>query len=90
MLTIETVQVTEFMQNARVVWDSEGKDAVIVDPGGDSEAILEVVRREGLSVREIWLTHSHLDHCGGVEPLVKALGCSVVAHPEESAMRAGV
>lgn len=90
MLKIETVQVTEFMQNSRVVWDSETLDGVIVDPGGDAEKILEVVQREKLKVREVWLTHSHLDHCGGVAPLLRELGCALVAHPDESMMRQGV
>jgi hydroxyacylglutathione hydrolase len=90
MLKIETVQVTEFMQNARVVWDSETHDGVIVDPGGDAEKIMSVVRREKVKVREVWLTHSHLDHCGGVAPLLRELGCALVAHPEESMMRQGV
>ncbi len=90
MLRIETVPVTEFLQNARVLWDSDTRDAVIVDPGGDAERILSFVRSEGLTVREIWLTHSHLDHCGGVAPLRRALACPLVAHPEEAMMRGAV
>jgi len=90
MLKIETVPVTDFMQNARVVWDSETKEGVIVDPGGDPDRILAVVAREGLSIKEIWLTHSHLDHCGAVAPLMKRLACPLVAHPEEAMMRGGV
>jgi glyoxylase-like metal-dependent hydrolase (beta-lactamase superfamily II) len=75
MLKIETVPVTEFMQNTRVVWDSESKEGVIVDPGGDAERILAVVK---------------LDHCAGVGPLLKVLSCPLVAHPGESMMRANV
>jgi hydroxyacylglutathione hydrolase len=90
MLKIETIPVTDFMQNARVVWDSGTKQGVIVDPGGDAEEILAVVDREGLSIKEIWLTHSHLDHCGAVAPLMKRLSCALVAHPEEAMMRSGV
>lgn len=90
MLKIETVPVTEFMQNARVVWDSESKEGIIVDPGGDAERILAVVKREGIQVKAIWLTHSHLDHCAGVGPLLKVLSCPLIAHPGESMMRANV
>lgn len=90
MLKVETIQVTEFMQNARVVWDSDSLEGVIVDPGGEPEKILDFVRREKIKVKEVWLTHSHLDHCGGVAPLLKELLCPLVAHPDEAMMRQGV
>ena len=56
MLKIETVLVTEFMQNARLVWSDTDKECVVIDPGGDADKILKVIRREGLRVKEIWLT----------------------------------
>lgn len=90
MLTIETVPVTEFAQNARILWCSETKDGVIVDPGGDDEKILAAVKRLGLNITQVWLTHSHLDHCGGVEPILSALKVPLVAHPEERMMRSNV
>ncbi len=90
MLKVQTIQVTEFMQNARVVWDSDSREGVIVDPGGEPEKILDFIRREKIKVKEVWLTHSHLDHCGGVAPLLKELSCHLVAHPDEAMMRQGV
>lgn len=90
MLKIETIPVTEFAQNARVLWCSDTKEGVVVDPGGDIEKILAVVRRLGIKVSQVWLTHSHLDHCGGVEPLLKELKVPLVANPEERMMRSNV
>jgi hydroxyacylglutathione hydrolase len=90
MLNVETIQVTEFGQNARILWCSDTKDAVIVDPGGDGDKILAVAKRLGVSIKAIWLTHSHLDHCGGVAPLLKALSVPLVANPEERMMRSNV
>ena len=90
MLNVETIPVTEFGQNARILWCSETKDAVIVDPGGEAEKILAAAKRLGVTVTAVWLTHSHLDHCGGVAPLLLAHDVPLVGHPEERMMRNNV
>jgi glyoxylase-like metal-dependent hydrolase (beta-lactamase superfamily II) len=48
-----------------VLWDDDTRRAVVVDPGGEVDRILEAIRRADLSVERIWLTHGHLDHAGG-------------------------
>lgn len=90
MLKFETIEVTPFPQNCRILWCSDTKEAVVVDPGGDAEKIAR--RLEALQVKcnVIWLTHSHLDHCGGVAPLQEALNARLFAHPCESDFRASV
>lgn len=90
MLNVETIPVTEFGQNSRILWCSETKQGVIVDPGGDAEKILATAQRLGVTVTAVWLTHSHLDHCGGVQPILDALKVPLVAHPEERMMRNNV
>lgn len=66
MLSIETVEVTPFAQNARVLFDHGTSAAVIVDPGGDLDQIFQVVDQRKPERLDIWLTHAHLDHAGGV------------------------
>ena len=90
MLNVETIPVTEFDQNSRILWCSDTKQGVIVDPGGDAEKILATTQRWGLTITAVWLTHSHLDHCGGVQPILDALKVPLVAHPEERMMRNNV
>ncbi len=96
MLNVETIPVTEFGQNSRILWCSDTKEAVIVDPGGEGEKILAMAKDLGVSVKAVWLTHSHLDHCGGVAPILDALNVhgglkvSLVGHPEERMMRNNV
>ncbi len=90
MLNVETIPVTEFGQNCRILWCSETKDGVVVDPGGDSEKIVAAAKRLGVSIKAIWLTHSHLDHCGGVAPLLDSFNVPLVANPEERMMRSNV
>jgi glyoxylase-like metal-dependent hydrolase (beta-lactamase superfamily II) len=68
---IRTAVVTPFAQNARVLVDESSAEALVIDPGGDVARIeeLSVVDGQPLRVRQIFLTHSHLDHVGGVTAL---------------------
>lgn len=51
---------------------SEGSTkAAVVDPSEDGP-VREALEREGLELSEIWLTHHHWDHVGGVEALCDA------------------
>lgn len=40
--------------------------AVLIDPGVDTDLLLEAVRKENLNIDAILLTHGHFDHVGGV------------------------
>ena len=76
------VPVTPFVQNCSVIWcDATGKGAVI-DPGGDLDRILEVVRSNGVELEKILLTHAHIDHAGGTAELARRLSLPVEGpHP---------
>ena len=76
------VPVTPFVQNCSVVWcDATGKGAVI-DPGGDLDRILEVVKSNGVELEKILLTHAHIDHAGGTAELARRLSLPVEGpHP---------
>ena len=63
------VPVTLFEQNCTILWDEATKEAVVIDPGGDVPKILAAVRKAGVEVGKIWLTHGHIDHVGGAAEL---------------------
>lgn len=90
MLDIQTIVVTPFMQNARLLSVSGSKGAVLIDPGGDTEIVLSALEASGKELIGIWLTHSHLDHCGGVAALKRRFDVPLVAHAREADMRAGL
>nr|WP_316655185.1 MBL fold metallo-hydrolase [uncultured Gellertiella sp.] len=78
MLQAGIIPVTPFQQNCTVLFDQDTREGVIVDPGGDVETILQVVRENGLTLREIWLTHGHIDHAGGADELRDRLGIKII------------
>lgn len=66
-MRVRTVQVTPLQQNCTLIEDPETKRAVVIDPGGDAEALAETLK--DFEVEAILLTHGHLDHAGGADAL---------------------
>ncbi len=77
------IPVTAFQQNCTVLFDSDSKTGVVIDPGGDVPAILDVLEKNGITVEAIWLTHGHIDHAGGAMDLKEALGVEVIGPHED-------
>ena len=58
---------------------SSGSEAVVIDPGGDPEAILKLLDKKGLTLTHILNTHLHLDHTYGNAGLAAASGVKIQA-----------
>ena len=84
MLQYLTIPVTAFQQNCSIVWCDTTMDAAIIDPGGDIDRLLGEVRRLGLSLKALWLTHAHIDHAGGTGELAERLQLPIIGpHPAD-------
>lgn len=57
--------------------------ALLVDPGGSASRLLAAVSEGGRQLAAILITHGHGDHVGALEPVARAAGCQVYAHPAE-------
>lgn len=66
-----------------IVSCEQTKEAVIIDPGGDEDTILEYCTAKGLQVVYIINTHGHPDHVCGNARLHQALGAKIVMHKED-------
>lgn len=64
-MDIKTMPVGIIGANCYVL--SKGEDALIIDPGGDAEQIIQYIEANKLRPLAILLTHAHYDHIGGVE-----------------------
>lgn len=83
MLQVKIVPVTPFAQNCSIVWDSESKEAIIIDAGGDAQRIQQEVQALGIQVKQLWLTHGHLDHAGAVGELARIWSIPVIGPHKE-------
>ena len=59
--------------NTYLAADASSGEAVVIDPAWEGESIARAAVERGWHVRQIWLTHAHFDHLGGVVGLVKEL-----------------
>lgn len=78
MLQALIVPVTPFQQNCTILFDSESRRGVVIDPGGDVAQIEAALAGHGITVEAIWLTHGHIDHAGGAMDLKELLGVPLV------------
>jgi glyoxylase-like metal-dependent hydrolase (beta-lactamase superfamily II) len=76
-LRVAVVPVTPFQQNCSVLWDPATMRGAVVDPGGDLDAVLDVVAREGITLEKILLTHAHVDHAGATAELKRRSGVPI-------------
>ena len=67
----KVIPVTLFEQNCTLVWCDQTLDAALIDPGGSVDKLLAEVRAQGLNLKQILLTHAHIDHAGGVAELLQ-------------------
>jgi hydroxyacylglutathione hydrolase len=51
---------------------------MVIDPGDDIEQVLAVIQRHGLTVKQIVITHAHIDHIGGAAKLRRVTGAPVL------------
>ncbi|HTS67283.1 MAG TPA: MBL fold metallo-hydrolase [Candidatus Acidoferrales bacterium] len=73
----EILPVGMLQCNCSIFGDEATREAMVVDPGDEVERILEIVRRHGLAVKSIVITHAHIDHIGGARKLKEATGAAV-------------
>ncbi|MDB1123763.1 MBL fold metallo-hydrolase [Vibrio algarum] len=77
-LKYQIVPVTSFAQNCSIVWCDETMKGVVIDPGGDVKQLEMLIQELNVEIVNILLTHGHLDHVGGTQPLAAGLNVAVI------------
>lgn len=72
-LQIEILPVTPFQQNCSLLWCTATMRGALVDAGGEPEKLLAAVKKHGVTLEKLLVTHGHLDHAGAVMQLAEQL-----------------
>jgi glyoxylase-like metal-dependent hydrolase (beta-lactamase superfamily II) len=76
-MILESFPVGPLHCNCTILGDEVTHEAVVVDPGDNVAEILSRLQKHGLTLRQIVITHAHIDHVGGAALLKRATGAPV-------------
>lgn len=74
----ETLPVAPIGCNCTILGDETSHEAIVVDPGGDIPKILALLAKHSLTLKQIVITHAHLDHIAGAQQLKVLTGAPIL------------
>ncbi len=82
-MILESFPVGPLQCNCTVMGDEATHEAIVVDPGDNIPEILQRLARHGLTVKQIIVTHAHIDHVGGAVKLKRATGAPILLNQQD-------
>jgi len=82
----KVIPVGPLQCNCSILGDEQTHEAMVIDPGDQIDDILEILRGEGLSLKQIVITHAHIDHVGGAMKLKAATGAPILMNQDDYAL----
>ena len=79
----EILPVGALQCNCSILGDESSHEAVVVDPGDDIPHIMAILQRHGLTVKQILITHAHIDHIAGAARLKALTGAPILYNPND-------
>ena len=70
--------------NCYIIVDDKTKEAMVIDPGGESDVILDMLNILQVKIKYIYLTHCHADHIGAVKDVKDVHGGKILVHRNDA------
>lgn len=82
-MLVKTLQVGMLETNCYIVTDEDTMECAVIDPGAESNAILDYIETHNLKTAAIMLTHGHFDHHMALETVCEAVNAPVYLSSKE-------
>lgn len=82
-MLVKTIAVGPLGANCFVVIDEKTGEAIVIDPGDESNRIIEIVKANNSKIKYIVCTHAHFDHIGAVGEIKKRTGAEILIHKND-------
>ena len=84
-MLIKTLPVGDLETNCYLVTNEKTLESVVIDPGDESNTILDYLESNHLSCKAIFLTHGHYDHVGAVDAVQEETRSTVYMNAKDDA-----
>jgi hydroxyacylglutathione hydrolase len=74
----EILVVGPLQCNCSILGDEASHEAIVVDPGDDISRIISTLQKHNLTVKQIIVTHAHIDHIAGAHRLKQLTGAPIL------------
>src|SRR6266550_5324889 len=82
----EILPVGPLQCNCSVIGDESTREGLVIDPGDNIEDVVSIVRKHNLQIKQIVVTHAHIDHVGGAMKLKAATGAAILMNQNDYAL----
>ena len=79
----EILPVGPLKCNCSVIGDEISHEAMVIDPGDDIGDVLAIIQEHNLTVKQIVITHAHIDHVGGAMKLRQATRAPILLNQND-------
>ena len=79
----EILPVGPLQCNCSIIGDETSHEAMVIDPGDDLADVLAIIEEHNLKVKQIVITHAHIDHVGGAMKLRAATGAPILLNDND-------
>ncbi|MFY9674651.1 MAG: MBL fold metallo-hydrolase [Terriglobales bacterium] len=82
----KVIPVGPLQCNCSIIGDETTHEAMVIDPGDDIDEIVAIIGKHNLQVKQIVITHAHIDHVGGAMKLRALTGAPILLNQNDYAL----